>query len=812
MCTLQVVTTNYFVLKRTASILLLLMIVYLQSFSTHIVGGEIYYDCLGNNQYRVTLKVYRDCYNGVPWFDSPAAVGVYDYNNFLVDTLMLYPPGSDTLPLTINNPCIIPPTDVCVEQSIYSAVVTLPPTPGGYTFVYQRCCRNHTILNIANPGDVGASYFTTIPYASTAVCNSSPHFKNYPPIFICAGLPLKFDHSAIDPDGDSLIYELCDTYSGGTSLNPIPNPPAGPPYSVVPWSGGYNGSRPMSSNPPIIINPQTGLITGTPNMIGQWVVGVCVREYRNGVLLGIHKRDFQFNVTPCDQIIVTSIPAQQIFCSGNTVQFSNNSVNATSYHWDFGVATLTNDTSNLFTPSYTYPDTGVFTVSLIGNPGTICADTAKTTFKIYPPLLPHFAQPSPQCLIGNSYDFLGTGTTTSNSVFSWDFGTNATPAASNLKNPKGIVFSTVGKQLVTFTIKDHGCTQSFSDTIIVLPPPVPLIAPQTGQCINANYFNFSGTGNTSPTASFSWTFGANANPVTSNQQTVNGVVFHAVGKFPVTFTITEQGCSVTAIDTITIYPLPVGKFDPVPTSGCKPLAVQFTDSSVAATPLSYFWNFGDGTTSTDLNPVHIFSKPGKYTLSLTIIATNGCVDTLTFNKPNLITVFPGPSALLNVDKTITTISDPTFYFTDGSVGSINCRILFGDGDSAADCNTSHTYKAIGKYKVLQLVVDELGCIDTNYVDVEVTPDIRFWVPDAFTPNGNSLNDLFMPVMEGISEYHLMVFDRWGQLIFDTRDQTKGWDGTYKKQNCMQDVYVYIINTTDIKSHDKNYIGHVTLVR
>jgi gliding motility-associated-like protein len=793
-------------------VFILLVLFSVKAFPTHIVGGEIYYECLGNNKYRITLKVFRDCYNGIPWFDSPAYVGVWDVNNNLVNTLELTPPGSDTLPVTINNPCIIPPANVCVEQCIYTDTVTLPPIAGGYTLVYQRCCRNHTILNIANPGSVGSTYFTNIPDNSTVSCNNSPHFKNYPPIFICADLPLKFDHSAIDSDGDSLVYELCDTYNGGSTFDPIPNPPWGPPYQVVPWTGGFNGANPMSSNPTIIIDPQTGMITGTPDMIGQWVVGVCVREYRKGILLGIHKRDFQFNVTYCGQVVVTSIPTQQTFCFGNTVNFLNNSVNATNYHWDFGVPPLTNDTSNLITPTYTYPDTGVYIVTLIGNPGSICADTAVTTFKIYPQLLPNFFRPVPQCVLNNSYNFSGTGVTTSKSTYLWNFGLDATPATSTLKDPTGIIFATPGKHLVKFTIKDHGCSQFFTDTVTVLPPPTPAISPQTGQCINANSFDFKGTGNITSAATYSWSFGQNANPVSSTQQNVNGVTFHVVGKIPVTFSITDQGCTVSTTDTIIIYPLPIAKFKPIPTIGCKPLSVQFTDSSLAGTALNYLWNFGDGTTSTQTNPQHTYTQSGKYSVSLTIVATNGCIDTLTFAIPDMITVRPGPSSALDVDKTTTTISDPDFTFTEASLSSIGCKIMFGDGDSSLNCTTKHTYNKTGKYTVRQIVIDEYGCLDTTFVIVEVTPDIRFFIPNAFSPNGSGLNDTFMPVMEGIASYHFMIFDRWGELFFETTDQTKGWDGTFNKKICPQDVYVYIVKLTDIKSNYKTYIGHVTLVR
>ena len=157
----------------------------IKGFSTHIVGGEIFYDCLGGNSYRITLKVYRDCINGLAPYDNPASIGVFNSSGVLVANLLVNFPGSTPVTYTLN-PCLIPPTNICVEQAIYDTIVNLPPVPGGYDLTYQRCCRNNTILNLVNPQDVGSTYTCHIPDASLAVVNSSPRFNNFPPIFLCA--------------------------------------------------------------------------------------------------------------------------------------------------------------------------------------------------------------------------------------------------------------------------------------------------------------------------------------------------------------------------------------------------------------------------------------------------------------------------------------------------------------------------------------------------------------------------------------------------------------------------------------------------
>src|SRR6185295_12820038 len=244
--------------------------------ATHIVGGEMIYACLGNDQYQVTLKVFRDCFNGAAPFDNPASVFVFDANGNQVTCLSLTLPGSDTLDNDPGNPCLIIPPGICVEEADYSGTVTLSPSPGGYTLVYQRCCRNSIIVNLFDPSNTGATDVAFIPDTSLAVCNSSPYFNNFPPTLICVDQPFTFDHSATDPDGDELVYALCAPFVGADALFPEPmcnlNPAPPPPYPLVQYNLPYSATDPMGGNPPMAIDPATGLLTVTPGTIGNFVV------------------------------------------------------------------------------------------------------------------------------------------------------------------------------------------------------------------------------------------------------------------------------------------------------------------------------------------------------------------------------------------------------------------------------------------------------------------------------------------------------------------------------------------------------------
>lgn len=703
--------------------------------ATHIVGGEIFYDFLGGTSYRITLKLYRDCGSGNAQYDNPATIFIFDNSGNYIDSVQIPFPGSVVLPVTINNPCFTPPANVCVEEAIYVSIVNLPPIAGGYNITYQRCCRNGTILNIVNPGNVGSTYMAHIPDPATGLNNSSPRYINFPPIFLCLGVPLNFDHAATDPDGDSLYYELCDPFLGLDANCPILGAQAGtgcpaigspPPYPAVPWFGAFNAAYPLSSSPALAINPLTGFMTGTPNILGQWVVGVCVTEYRNGILLDINKRDFQFNVVDCPNLPVASIPQQTQFCFGYEVNFTQNSVNAFSYHWDFGDPATNLDTSNVIAPSWTYADSGTYSVTLIINPGTLCADTQINVFYIYPLLAPSFTAPAAQCINNNSFNFAGGGAYMGNGTFGWNFGTIASPSTSNQLNPANIVFDSAGVYPVTFTISENGCTKSITDSVRLYPKPT---------------------------------------------------AFFALSS--------EVGCVL------------------------KP--VYFTDSSVSSKPLTYFWNFGNSVTSIEQNPVITYSNAGTFSVSLVITSEDGCTDTAIMQNPLLVNA--SPVAGFSLTPTVTSLANPDVVMTDQSVSATDCEVFWGDGTSSINCDSMHHYLLIGEYTVMQVVSNTSGCYDTAYADLTIQSEFYFWIPNAFTPNKNDLNDLFKPKVMGVHEYTFLIFNRWGDQLFKTTDYEEGWNGYHKKKLSKDDVYVYKITfKDDVANGFHEYIGKVTLLK
>jgi len=345
--------------------------------ATHIVGGEITYRCLGGQTYQVMLTVYRDCYNGRPPFDDPAIVGVYENStDFLFRKLELAydEQTNDTLPIILNNPCLVGPPSVCVHKATYTGTVALPYRPDGYTLIYQRCCRNQLIRNIPAPLNTGISFTASISGESLLDCNTSASFVNWPPVAICVHQPIDFDHRATDQDGDSLVYRLCTPLNGPDSLNAVPDPPSPPPYPELEWINPPYSLANILGGQPLSIDPATGFMTGVPNTVGNFVVGVCVDEYREGIYLSTTRRDFQYNVADCGQPTASFFIPQTV-CDTLTVRFANQSRFSTFFRWYFDWPQQLNQTSVDYSPVHTYPDTGTYQIALVAEPNTICADT-----------------------------------------------------------------------------------------------------------------------------------------------------------------------------------------------------------------------------------------------------------------------------------------------------------------------------------------------------------------------------------------------------------------------------------------------------
>lgn len=373
-----------------------------QLFGTHIVGGEITYSRLSGNDYKVQLSLYVDCINGQPGAiaqDGYANISVFDGNtNVLLSSLCQSVLRQSPQRITkLNYKCIKNAPNACIDFYSYESIFNLPPNANGYIIAFQRCCRNNTINNIVDPQSTGVTFWTRIEGNSILEDDNSPVFNNLPPNFLCTNAPLTFDHSATDKDGDSLVYELFTPFLGADASDPRPdfNNVSNPPFSNILWQSSYNLSRVMDGSPLLTINRKTGLLTVTPTKTGQFVVGIRVISFRNGIRIGETKRDYQFNVAVCEFDIVSSYSAPAFNCS-KTVVFTNSSTTGGIYHWDLGDPSTNSDTSSKYQVSWYYKKAGHYTVSLITTKNG-CSDTFKKEIDVSDSLSPVFGNDTAIC-------------------------------------------------------------------------------------------------------------------------------------------------------------------------------------------------------------------------------------------------------------------------------------------------------------------------------------------------------------------------------------------------------------------------------
>ena len=466
----KVLTSENYMLRRFILLGLFLLSLQLPStlFASHIVGGELTYKCLGGQQYEVKLSIFRDCFFGAPNapFDDPASIGIFNQDGNLVQQLLIPFTTDDTLDAVLFDECLFVPEEVCVHTTNYIGTVTLPTIAGGYRFVYQRCCRNQTIANIIAPDQTGATYDIILSEEAMAECNNSPEFKEWPPIFICVNNPINFDHSAEDIDGDSLVYSLCTPFSGASFGNPRPQPPNNPPYDPVVWVDPlFSLDNLLGMGTPLAINPSTGLITGMPTLQGQFVVGVCVEEYdpTTGALRSITRRDFQYNVGQCGTVI-SSFVAPDALCDNLDVSISNGSDNADSFQWyfDWPNNTLTSTTTDADFV-FTYPDTGSYTIAMIAEPNSACADTSFHEIVVQSNSLSTDFQLSVfDCDTEALVQALDLSVETVSSIIEWDWTVNfnGITITSSEQNPTfSVPLGVTGTVLLTATTA-NGCVQA----------------------------------------------------------------------------------------------------------------------------------------------------------------------------------------------------------------------------------------------------------------------------------------------------------------------------------------------------------------
>lgn len=882
-------------MRKTLLILSLLFLFSIDLFASHIFGGEMIYEYLGpgaapnTKKYRITLRLFRDNLGGGAAMPTSVFIGVFDYG-----TKIHYPSSQNyyDVPLATINPVPIN-VSPCISGSVsgdysigtYPLIVDLPDNPNGYICAYETCCRIAGLQNVTPPGGTGgpgSTYVCRIPGANQLPAsqhNSSPQFITSLDV-VCKENPFNWNFSAIDPDGDSLVYFFTSAYDrtiAQNATNVAPAPPASSPppdYPIIANIGGFTPINPLG--PLVGINPNTGIISGIAPQFGRYVVGVIIKEYRNGVQISEHRKDFILRVQDCDVPQATLSP-RGTTCDGFTVSFNNETPSAliNTYFWDFGVPVVTNDTSISPNPTFTYPAAGDYIVTLITNKNQQCSDTATTLVKVYPGFFPGFIYAG--ACVTKPFQFTDTTNTVYGVVdsWSWNFGDNPTLAdTSHIQNPQWTYGSPGPKTAQLIVTNSKGCVDTAQVIVDVVDKPALALAFRDTLICTPDKVTLNANG----TGSFSWTPPVNIVNANTSSPTVNPTVdtWYYVK-------LDDNGCEnndsvhvrVTSGVNLRLRP---------DTTICLTDAVQL---GAVTNALTFQWTPATTLNNpTVLNPMATPTAPSTiYTLLATIGASCAATGSVTINTvpypkaiagPDLVLCYNTPGQLNGSHDGISFSWSPTTYMSDPTILNpivtpprtttyvltsldnrgcpkpgrdtivvvVNPKVhafagydtivvvgqplqLQGNGgvtyqwSPTTGLSNPNIANPIGVYgnnidsvKYKLVVKDGAGCPDSAYVTVrvfKVKPTV--FVPTAFTPNADGLNDVVRPIMVGIRKLnYFSIYNRWGEMVFTTTQNKKGWDGTLSGREQGSAVFVWMVSAEDYTGAPVFLKGTVTLIR
>lgn len=826
------------------------------------------------SSYLITLRIFRD--QNVPpnTAKMPTEVYIGIFNNddgkqfdgpnpyFIVQI-----DSESSVKINKFPPCISNAPNLNYHVGIFQFQVDLPDNQKGYTATYQTCCRVDNIENITNfnGSSTGSTFTCSIPPAKYK--DSSPEFSTSIDV-ICAGKPFQLFYEATDADKDSLVYDFAPAYDGGDFRDDKNANPAPPPYNPVNYINGFDPSSPLGNE--AVIDSHTGIVSGIAPRVGKYVLGVVVYSYRNGVLLNAHRKDFIINVTDCD-FAGARLDPKPVVCDSFNVVFKNDNTSPlnTTFDWDFGDLKSPNNTSTLKTPNHVYTDTGVFVYKLVVNRGQNCSDSTTQILKIYPGFYPAFNSDG-KCI--NSTIFFSDQTTTnfgSVNSWSWDFGDASTSGDSSDSKNSSYIYSQAGNYNVRLKVgNSKGCSKTITKTIPIKTQPDFTLNNDTLICnIDTLQLTAIGQGNISWTPDYNINNTASFTPLVSPK---TPTMYYAtlnesrgcIGTDSVFVNVVNK-VSLSLIADTTICLTDTARLNPI-SNGLhylwSPSNTILNDTAkyaqvVPAQNTTYHLISSIGKCSTAANiRVKTVPYPNARAVNDTTICFGNSIQlqgsggsiyhwtpSTFLNNPEISNPLSSPSESVNYLLQVNDVlgcPKPAFATVKITVEKLVADA--GPADTAIVVNQPLQLNGTGAQFYLwtpstglnnpninspvailtesqkyRLQVKSLaGCTAEDSINVmvyKVLPDL--YVPDAFTPNGDGINDIFRPIPIGIREmYYFKVYNRRGELVFSTNIQKQGWDGTFKGSPQDPDVYVWMAKGIDYLGKPVFKKGSVALIR
>lgn len=637
-------------MKKILSILLFIG-AFFPSQATHTKGGWMYYEYLGpgiNNpthlRYRVGINYYIECSSTI--IDSSLNFSVFSASSpfsFVEDIPVAVGTNNQSQNCNLPGcyPCISNIPTICYTILNYETIIELAPNAAGYILSKQRCCRINNISNMLAPSNVsGVTYTISIPGVNAPIANahinSSPRFNFNDTTIVCADNPFFVSFAATDTDGDSLVYSFCNSYTGASQSVPDPATSSPPPFFPVPYELPFSGAQPLG--PGVNINPVTGVVSGTAPPSGEYVVTICVAEYRNGVRFADSRKELHLKVTPCTPVIATLDPTF-LTCGDLTLAFQNNSDGPSiqSWFWTFGDPTTgSSDTSILQFPSHTFSAAGVYSVKLVVNKGLSCSDSSSQIVSVYPGFFSGFSSIAPSCE-DVPIQFIDTSRTNHGVVnqWFWNFGVTTTLADSSRSQNPTFTFSNPGTYIVKLISGNSlGCKDSISIPVVISPrPALVLLTPDSTYCgLDSVQLTATGTGN------FTWTPGTNIIGANTGAPTVFPTV-------PTTYTVTLENMGCRSTDTVRLNPSfnLSNNISAFPASICQDDTLRLTGGSNKTSNVRWLWGPAASVATATASTTLAFPQVStNYTLQTRW--GNNCVVSKTINIPVKPLATPGAGA------------------------------------------------------------------------------------------------------------------------------------------------------------------------
>jgi gliding motility-associated-like protein len=492
-------------------------------------------------------------------------------------------------------------------------------------------------------------------------------------------------------------------------------------------------------------------------------------------------------------------------CSPLPVIFQNTSENAVSFNWQFGSLGSSTEENPEFTFVNTSPEIKYVEINLAVESPLGCPDNALKYVMVWPnPVADITALPQTSC---NPAQTLLVSTP-GNRFYHWRFGDESNDTITGAFNlyhtyiNEGFVDKSVTARVITES--SLNCTDTAYLDITVYATPQVDFQVSPGE-LNFPKNTFDIKNNTAGSWNYTWNFGDGTSSV---QDQPGDKSYDDPGMYSITLAAFGSHCSDSATQTVWLKPaLPIAEFKGAD-NGCMPHTVNLINNSLYAD--SYLWEFGDGSISTAKNPSYTYYESGIYKIKLKVTGSGGSSEFSDTSRVYLI-----PNSFFDLAPRYVYVNDEAVHYFNLSDHADVFEWDFGDGNRSTDFNPSHIYKKEGTYNVTLTVWTENGCFDLYVMEnaVLVEPSGIVEYPNAFRPNSNiEENRIFKPgVIDHVEKYHLMIFNRWGELIYESFDQEIGWDGYYMGKVAKQDVYIWKVLGTysDGKGFEKT--GNVTLL-